>query len=94
MLNPRRIGEEAERIALSLTQEEGFAEFYSYLTVDEPAVHLMPLHFLPDSLRTRIDETSLRELCVAAKLEYAATGGSTSLLTAPDLCLVCTRRTG
>lgn len=73
MLNSRCIGEEAEKIALSssLTQDEVFAAFYSYLTVDEPAVHMMPVHFLPDTLQGRISEGSLRDLAVAAKLEYA-----------------------
>lgn len=73
MLNARCIGEEAERVALSLplAQEEAFGSFYSYLIVDEPAVHLMPLHFLPDASRGRVDEGFLRELSVAAKLEYA-----------------------
>jgi hypothetical protein len=73
MLNARRIGEEAERAALSLplTREKVFESYYTYLTVDEPAVHLMPLHFLPRALRERADEARLRELAVAAKLEYA-----------------------
>jgi len=73
MLNARRIGEEAERAALSLslTQEKAFESYYKYLTVDEPAVHLMPLHFLPHASRERVDEGQLRELAVAAKLEYA-----------------------
>jgi len=73
MLNARRIGEEAERAALSLslTREKVFESYYTYLTVDEPAVHLMPLHFLPYASRVRVDGDRLRELAVAAKLEYA-----------------------
>jgi hypothetical protein len=73
MLNARRIGEEAERAALSLslTREKVFESYYTYLTVDEPAVHLMPLHFLPHASQERVDEGRLRELAVAAKLEYA-----------------------
>ena len=73
MLNARRIGEEAERAALSLslTREKVFESYYTYLTVDEPAVHLMPLHFLPHASRGRVGEGQLRELAVAAKLEYA-----------------------
>jgi hypothetical protein len=49
ILNARSIGEEAERAALSLRmeREKVFESYYTYLTVDEPAVHLMPLHFLP-----------------------------------------------
>jgi len=73
MLNARCIGEEAERAALSLslTREKVFESYYTYLTVDEPAVHLMPLHFLPPASRDRVGEGPLRELAVAAKLEYA-----------------------
>ena len=73
LLSARRIGEEAERAALSLplTGEKVFESYYTYLTVDEPAVHLMPLHFLPPALREQVGEGSLRELAVAGKLEYA-----------------------
>jgi hypothetical protein len=38
--------------------------------VDEPAVHLMTLHFLPIALRERVGEGLLEDLAVAAKLEY------------------------
>jgi hypothetical protein len=73
MLSARRVGEEAERAALSLPlkQEKVFESYYTYLTVDEPAVHLMPLHFLPHASRAQVGEGSLRELAVAGKLEYA-----------------------
>ena len=73
MLNARWVGQEAERAALSLpvTREEAFESFYSYLAVDEPAVHLMPLHFLPHALQGQVDEDLLGGLAVAAKLEYA-----------------------
>jgi len=49
MLSARSIGEKAERATLSLALAHGtvFEAFYSYVFVDEPAVHLMPLHFLP-----------------------------------------------
>ncbi len=72
-LNARQIGEEAEKAALSLplTREEVFESYYTYLTVDEPAVHLMPLHFLPHASREQVGEVALRELAVAGKLEYA-----------------------
>ncbi len=72
-LNARCIGEEAERAALSLslTWEEAFESFYAYLTVDEPAVHLLPLHFLPHALRADVGDSLLYELAVAAKFEYA-----------------------
>jgi hypothetical protein len=73
MLNASRIGEEAERAALSLplTGEKVFESYYTYVTVDEPAVHLMPLHFLPPASREQVGEVALRELAVAGKLEYA-----------------------
>lgn len=73
MLNSQRVTEEAERAALSLplTREKTFESFCLYLTVDEPAVQLMPLHFLPRGSREQVEEDSLRELAVAAKLEYA-----------------------
>jgi hypothetical protein len=72
-LNARRIGEEAEEaaLALPLTREKVFESYYAYLTVDEPAVHLMPLHFLPYESREQVGEIALRELAVAGKLEYA-----------------------
>ena len=73
MLSAHSIGEEAEKAALSLSLAHGtvFEAFYSYVIVDEPAVHLMPLHFLPITSRERVDEASLRDLAVASKLEYA-----------------------
>lgn len=73
MLSARSVGEEAERtvLSLSLAREKVFKSFYPYVTVDEPAVHLMPLHFLPHEACQLVSEESLRELGVAAKLEYA-----------------------
>jgi hypothetical protein len=73
MLSARSIGEKAEKAALSLSLAHGtvFEAFYSYVVVDEPAVHLMPLHFLPITLRERVDEGPLQDLAIAAKLEYA-----------------------
>jgi hypothetical protein len=73
MLSARSIGEKAERAALSLSLAHGpvFEAFYSYVIVDEPAVHLMPVHFLPITLRERVDEGSLQDLAIASKLEYA-----------------------
>jgi hypothetical protein len=73
MLSARDVGEKAERTALSLSMAHGtvFEAFYAYVIVDEPAVHLMPLHFLPVTSRERVDEGSLQDLAVAAKLEYA-----------------------
>jgi hypothetical protein len=84
MLNARGIGEAAERVALSLSREEAFESFYSYLTVDEPAVHLLPLHFLPHTSRGRVGEGLLRELAVAAKLEYARNRWLDEVVDHPD----------
>jgi hypothetical protein len=72
-LNARHVAEVAERRVLSLpeAQEEGFESFLAYLVVDEPAIHLMPLHFLPERSRGNVGHDSLHELAVAAKLEYA-----------------------
>jgi hypothetical protein len=41
------------------------------LTIDEPAVHLLPVHFLPHAWHGRVGESLLYELAVAAKFEYA-----------------------
>jgi hypothetical protein len=72
-LNARSVGEEAEKAALSLSlmRDEAFETFYKYLTIDEPAVHLLPLHFLPQASRGQVGESALYELAVAAKFEYA-----------------------
>lgn len=72
MLSARSVAEDAESAALSLPLSSAavFEPFYSYLIVDEPAIHLMPLHFLPEALRERVGKDSLHELAVAAKLEY------------------------
>lgn len=72
LLEARSIGETAERAVLSLAlpREEAFKALYNYLVVDEPAVHLMPLHFLPRSSHSSVEHRSLHPLGVAAKLEY------------------------
>lgn len=72
-LSARRVGEMAERAALSLSvaSESAFEAFYTYLAIDEPAVHLLPLHFSPRESRGQVDENVLYELGVAAKFEYA-----------------------
>jgi hypothetical protein len=86
MLNARRVGEEAERVVLSLpvTREEAFGSFYSYLTVDEPAVHLMPLHFLPQASWGQVGEGLLHEIAVAGKFEYARNRWLDDLADHPD----------
>lgn len=95
-LDARSVGEAAEKAVLSLSVPRGstFAALYSYLAVDEPAVHLMPLHFLPGSSRRRVQRDDLHALGVAAKLEYVRSrwideiidsGCKGSLLAAHDL---------
>src|SRR5918912_1270532 len=84
VLNARCVGEEAERVALPLSREDAFGSFYSYLTVDEPAVHLLPLHFLPHASRGQVGEGLLRELAVAAKLEYARNRWLDEIADRPD----------
>ena len=86
MLSARRIGEDAEKAILLLPVARGdtFYSLYSYLTVDEPAVHLIPLHFLPQASSGRIGESSLHELAVAAKVEYARNRWLDELVDHPD----------
>jgi hypothetical protein len=84
MLNARGIGEEAEKVALALAREDAFESFYSYLTVDEPAVHLLPLHFLPHALRGKVGESLLHDLAVAAKFEYARNRWLDAVADRPD----------
>ena len=71
-LDARSVGETAERMVLSLRLpgDRAFEALYSYLVVDEPAIHLMPLHFLPRSYCGGVEPGSLHSLGVAAKLEY------------------------
>jgi hypothetical protein len=73
LLEARSVGETAERAVLSLDlpRDEAFKSLHSYLAIDEPAVHLMPLHFLPRSSRGSVERGLLHPLGVAAKLEYA-----------------------
>ena len=72
-LNASCVAENAEKEVLSLpgAREEGFESFLAYLAVDEPAIHLMPLHFLPERSQGTVGHDILHELAVAAKLEYA-----------------------
>src|SRR5215204_4943411 len=96
MLNASRIGEEAEIAALSLplTREKVFESYYTYLTVDEPAVHLMPLHFLP----THRGNRSARARCASwpwrGSWSTRATAGSTSWSTTLVLRPPYPRHTG
>ena len=96
MLNARDVGEEAERafLSLTLTEDAAFEAFYSYVTVDEPAVHLMPLHFLPHAQRGQVDESLLRGLAVAAKLEYARNRWLDEMADHPDSVPKSARHTG
>lgn len=96
LLDARSVGEAAEEAVLSLSvpRDRVFAALYNYLVVDEPAVHLMPLHFLPGSSRGSVESSDLHSLGVAAKLEYvrsrwideiADSGCTGSLLAAHNL---------
>ena len=73
LLDARSVGETAERAVLSiaLPMEKAFEALHRYVAVDEPAVHLMPLHFLPRSSHSAVERGCLHPLGVAAKLEYA-----------------------
>lgn len=86
LLDSRRVAEEAEAVilALPMPREEGFESLYSYLTVDDPAYHLLPLHFLPLGEQESVDTASLHELGVAAKLEYARNRWLDELVDAAD----------
>lgn len=71
-LEARAVGESAETAVLSLDvpRDRAFTSLYDYLAVDEPAVHLMPLHFLPRSPVRDVGSRDLHLMAVAAKLEY------------------------
>ncbi len=73
VLDACQVAHEAEQAALSLpgAWEKGFESYLTYVLTDEPAIHLLPLHFLPAWLQDSVDRVSLRGLAVAAKLEYA-----------------------
>ncbi len=73
ILDAQRVAEEAEGVisALPIARGEQFESLYSYLIVDEPSVHLLPLHFLPSQSEERVGSATLHALGVAAKLEYA-----------------------
>jgi hypothetical protein len=73
VLDACQVAHEAEQAALSLpvAWEEGFDSYLTYVLTDEPAIHLLPLHFLPAWLQDSVDHVSLHGLAVAAKLEYA-----------------------
>ena len=73
VLNARRVAQEAEKAVLSLPDacHERIEAYFFYLTADEPAIHLMPVHFLPARSQRLVGNEPLHELAVAAKLEYA-----------------------
>ncbi len=72
-LDARSVGETAEKevLSLRLPGDLAFEALYGYLVVDEPAIHLLPLHFLPRSYCGVVEHGALHSLGVAAKLEYA-----------------------
>ena len=71
-LDARSVGESAEEAVLSLClpRDRAFGALHNYVAVDEPAIHLMPLHFLPVSRYGVVGRGTLHALGVAAKLEY------------------------
>jgi hypothetical protein len=73
ILDASRVAEEAEAVvrALPFAKHEQFESLYSCLIVDEPSVHLLPLHFLPHESSGAVGSVALHHLGVAAKLEYA-----------------------
>ena len=72
LLEASSVGEAAQRaiLAIALPKDKAFEALHSYAVVDEPAVHLMPLHFLPRSSPVTVERHLLHSLGVAAKLEY------------------------
>ena len=73
ILDARRVADEAEGLvrALPVAKSKQFESLYSYLVVDEPSVHLLPLHFLPSESEGAVGNSTLHDLGVTAKLEYA-----------------------
>ena len=73
MLDAHQVAVEAEDAVrkLSVARDAQFEALYSCLIVDEPAVHLLPLHFLPPDSEGVVEPAVLHDLGVAAKLEYA-----------------------
>ena len=72
MLNADQVAVEAEDAVrnLRVANDRQFEVLYSCLIVDEPSVHLLPLHFLPSDLEWAVEPSVLHDLGVAAKLEY------------------------
>ena len=72
VIDAREIGVEAERDVLSLpvARDAAFEALLSYVAVDEPAVHLMPMHFCPAEQVRTVGFEALHTLGVASKLEY------------------------
>ena len=72
VIDAREIGGKAERDVLSLpvARDAAFEALYSYVAVDEPAVHLMPMHFCPAEQVRAVGFEALHTLGVASKLEY------------------------
>jgi hypothetical protein len=72
ILDAHQVAVEAEEAIrrLPVARDSLFESLYSYLTVDEPSVHLLPLHFLPSDSGRVVEPATLHDLGVAAKLEY------------------------
>jgi hypothetical protein len=73
MLNANQVAVDAEDAVrnLPVAKDGHFEVLYSCLIVDEPSVHLLPLHFLPSDSGRVIGPSVLHDLGVAAKLEYS-----------------------
>lgn len=72
MLDAHQVAVEAEGAisTLPVARDGQFESLYSCLIVDEPSVHLLPLHFLPPGSGRLAGSAILQDLGVAAKLEY------------------------
>ena len=73
MLDAHEVAVEAEHEVrkLHVAKDDQFEVLYSCVIVDEPSVHLLPLHFLPPNSECVVEPSVLHDLGVAAKLEYA-----------------------
>lgn len=89
ILDARRVADEAEGLvrALPVAKHKQFESLYSYLIVDEPSVHLLPLHFLPSESAGAVGSSTLHDLGVIAKLEYARNRWLDEMVDAKDSSL-------
>ena len=67
------VAEDAAQRALSLPEMSDDVlrkSLLCHLSVDEPAIHMQPWHFLPTERAHTVDAVKLHELAVAGKLDY------------------------